>query len=112
MSASRRPTRRPSMCRARARLVATVDLPTPPLPLATARTLFTPGMAIFWAAAPAPGGCMIILPMIWRRLFLDALRALAQLAQMLQREQARVVAITPDDFVGIIADRTDRHRLE
>ena len=51
------PTRRPSMCRARARLVATVDLPTPPLPLATATTCLTPGRVIFGG----PCGCMVAL---------------------------------------------------
>src|SRR5215207_6491703 len=56
MSASSRPTRRPCACRARARLVATVDLPTPPLPLATATTCLTPGKLIFCGVGP--GGCM------------------------------------------------------
>src|SRR6478736_7033703 len=40
MSASRRPTRCPRIASARARFRLTVDLPTPPLPLATA-TIFT-----------------------------------------------------------------------
>src|SRR6056297_12742 len=43
MSASRMPTRAPSAARARARLTAVVDLPTPPLPEATATMLPTPG---------------------------------------------------------------------
>ena len=38
MSASRSPVRRPSPAKAHARLTATVDLPTPPFPLATAIT--------------------------------------------------------------------------
>ena len=38
MSASSRPTERPVAARAQARFTATVDLPTPPLPLATAIT--------------------------------------------------------------------------
>ena len=38
MSASRMPTDRPWRCIATARLAATVDLPTPPLPAATAMT--------------------------------------------------------------------------
>src|SRR5688572_8555168 len=37
-SASSRPTRAPVRLKATARFRATVDLPTPPLPLATART--------------------------------------------------------------------------
>src|SRR5207253_2833158 len=57
MSASIRPTRRPRMCNASARLVATVDLPTPPLPLATATKCLTPGNVMRWK--PGPGGCMI-----------------------------------------------------
>ncbi len=43
-SASISPTRRCMLASASARFVATVDLPTPPLPLATARMLRTPGM--------------------------------------------------------------------
>src|SRR6267378_3673806 len=43
MSASRRPTSAPAFLRAAARLTATVDLPTPPLPDATAIVCFTPG---------------------------------------------------------------------
>src|SRR5665213_2468864 len=38
MSASSSPTERPSPAKAQARLTETVDLPTPPLPLATAIT--------------------------------------------------------------------------
>src|SRR3990167_3484796 len=44
MSTSARPTLRPRARRATARLTATVDFPTPPLPLATATILFTPSM--------------------------------------------------------------------
>src|SRR6266480_4558585 len=56
MSQSHKPTRAPVCSSATARFAATVDLPTPPLPLATAITCVTPGM---WAAAmpaPAPPG--------------------------------------------------------
>src|SRR5919109_571318 len=45
MSASRRPTLAPDSCSDAARLTATVDLPTPPLPEPTAMTCFTPGIA-------------------------------------------------------------------
>src|SRR6266487_1769898 len=45
MSASRIPTRAPASCSDAARLTATVDLPTPPLPDPTAITCLTPGMA-------------------------------------------------------------------
>ena len=38
------PTRAPVCRRAQARLTATVDLPTPPLPDDTATTFLTPGM--------------------------------------------------------------------
>ena len=41
MSASRSPTRAPCAAQASARLAATVDLPTPPLPDATAMTFLT-----------------------------------------------------------------------
>src|SRR5579859_6743185 len=47
MSASSTPTVAPESRRAAARLTATVDLPTPPLPEATAMVCLTPGMA--WA---------------------------------------------------------------
>src|SRR5581483_12165028 len=56
MSASIRPTRAPRALSARARLAATVDLPTPPLPLATATTWRTPGNSIL--GMPPAGGCM------------------------------------------------------
>ena len=45
MSASSSPARLPSCASATARLAATVDLPTPPLPLATAMIRLTPGTA-------------------------------------------------------------------
>ena len=44
MSASSRPTFAPSRARLTARFTATVDLPTPPLPDATAIVLRTPGI--------------------------------------------------------------------
>ena len=62
MSASMRPTWWPSWARATARLAATVDLPTPPLPLATATTWRTSGIRLasweiaFWADSSRPGG--------------------------------------------------------
>ena len=37
----------PDLARASARFTATVDLPTPPLPLATAMVCFTPGIGAF-----------------------------------------------------------------
>src|SRR5918993_829147 len=45
MSASSRPVETPLAARPRARLTAVVDLPTPPLPEATAMMCFTPGMS-------------------------------------------------------------------
>ena len=51
MSASSRPARLPSRASATARLAASVDLPTPPLPLPTAMIRFTPGTI----AGPACG---------------------------------------------------------
>src|SRR6185503_7522249 len=45
MSASSRPTRRPRSRRPSARLSAVVDLPTPPLPEATAITATTRGIS-------------------------------------------------------------------
>lgn len=44
MSASTNPTLSPKVTRASARLAASVDLPTPPLPDATATRCLTPGM--------------------------------------------------------------------
>ena len=52
MSASSRPTRAPALANATARLLATVDLPTPPLLLATAMMLRTPSM-VFWPSRGA-----------------------------------------------------------
>src|SRR6266480_304945 len=56
MSQSHRPTRAPVCSSATARFAATVDLPTPPLPLATAITCFTPGSCVAAMPAPAPPG--------------------------------------------------------
>src|SRR5262245_37779835 len=62
MSESSSPTRAPSWASVTARLAATVDLPTPPLPLATATTCRTSGMRLEswamarWAASSRAGG--------------------------------------------------------
>src|SRR6266853_1531455 len=56
MSQSHRPTRAPVCSNATARFAATVDLPTPPFPLATAITCLTPGIRVVTVAAPAPPG--------------------------------------------------------
>ena len=57
-SASIRPTRHPSACIASARLTATVDLPTPPLPLATATICLTPAILRCCAIAGAAFGAV------------------------------------------------------
>ncbi len=64
MSASSTPTLRPRVASPSARLTAVVDLPTPPLPEATAMIDSTPGTPTFasprgagrGAAAPPPAG--------------------------------------------------------
>src|SRR5882672_756856 len=56
MSQSHRPTRMPVCSSATARFAATVDLPTPPFPLATAITCLTPGIRVVTVPAPAPPG--------------------------------------------------------
>src|ERR1700730_4009799 len=56
MSASRSPTRSPMAARPSARLTATVDLPTPPLPEATAMIERTPGTSGL-GGAPRAWGC-------------------------------------------------------
>src|ERR671925_2256863 len=62
MSASRRPTSAPLLNRAAARLTATVDLPTPPLPEATAIVCFTPGsISLGWARMKAGRTLAVIL---------------------------------------------------
>src|SRR5262245_29688952 len=102
MSASIRPTAWPWDRRARARLAATVDLPTPPLPLATAITWRMPGRVSF-AAGPAPWGCIRYSPGVGSD-------RLAQLAQVLERVDAGVVAVSPGDLVGVVADRRHGRR--
>src|SRR5215216_4119224 len=62
MSASSRPVETPLAARPRARFTAVVDLPTPPLPEATAMMCFTPGTSMrppppVVLAAGAPGPC-------------------------------------------------------
>src|SRR6185436_20250795 len=54
MSASSRPTRKPRSRRPSARLSAVVDLPTPPLPEATAMTAATPGISACFDIGDAP----------------------------------------------------------
>jgi hypothetical protein len=54
-SQSHSPVRRPCDWNAAARFAATVDLPTPPLPLATATIRFTPGRSSWGKAPAAPG---------------------------------------------------------
>ncbi len=56
-SASSKPTDAPRRCSAMARLTATVVLPTPPFPLATAIKFFTPGIGGLagWGGG-VPGG--------------------------------------------------------
>src|SRR3954462_6196364 len=58
MLASRMPTFDPNALKPMARFTAVVDLPTPPLPEATAMIAFTPGTSGPWGAAlgaAAPG---------------------------------------------------------
>src|SRR5438128_12522922 len=55
MSASRMPVFNPSAAKPSARLHAVVDLPTPPLPEATAMTCLTPGMPAAFEVARALG---------------------------------------------------------
>src|SRR5947199_7181302 len=96
MSASIRPTRWPCWCSARARFVATVDLPTPPLPLATATRCLTPGRATFCGIC----GCM------------KSSGAFAELAEVFERVDAGVVAVVPDDLIRVrpAGRHGDRHR--
>src|SRR6476620_8130915 len=69
MSQSHRPTRAPVCSSATARFAATVDLPTPPLPLATAKTCLTPGIRVVTVAAPAPpGGAWISIKILALRM--------------------------------------------
>src|SRR5580700_1337721 len=55
-----RPTLWPSFTSASARLTATVVLPTPPLPLATATRFFTPGMAWRSGCGIGAGGIRVL----------------------------------------------------
>src|SRR5258707_5804238 len=56
MSQSHRPPRAPFCSNPTARFAATVDLPPPPFPLATAITCLTPGIRVVTVPAPAPPG--------------------------------------------------------
>src|SRR5215204_1030306 len=98
MSASISPTAAPRARRASARLAATVDLPTPPLPLATAITCRMPGSDTF-DCGPGPWPCM-------RGISLG--NRLAQFAQVLDGVDAGVVSVVPDNFVGVITDGAHR----
>src|SRR4051812_20429108 len=102
MSASIRPTFAPVFARASARLAATVDLPTPPLPLATATTWRTPGSSIRGGAWGGRIGGFSG----------SARRQPAQLAQVLEGVDAGVVPVAPDDLVGVPADARHTDRRE
>src|SRR5450759_601616 len=83
MSASSRPTLAPLRLKAQARLMATVDLPTPPFPDATAIACLTPGMTwlgcgrlkadrtlavIFRSTAVTPGrSATSLCAIVWKR---------------------------------------------
>src|ERR1051326_4095373 len=100
------------MCRASARLVATVDLPTPPLPLATAITCLTPGRTIFcWCISGCGGtGSSPDLSFCARRLARRALGALAQTAERFEGVDAGLVTVVPDNLVSVAADGRHRRR--
>src|SRR5947209_10015464 len=89
MSASTRPTRWACIPSASARFADTVDLPTPPLPLATAIIWRTPSRA----GIDCGPGCMGFL---W-------LLRVAQLAEQFQGVDAGVVAVGPNNLVGVVA---------
>src|SRR5215211_7522540 len=80
MSASMSPTRWPCICKARARLAATVDLPTPPLPLATAMMCLIPAMAGL----------------------ADMQTSMTQLSKQLDGVNAGIVPVVPGDLIGIV----------
>src|ERR1700730_12378939 len=70
MSQSHRPTSAPERSRAAARLAATVDLPTPPFPLATAITWLTPAIfvvVLFCAAEATSGGLVMSITILVER---------------------------------------------
>src|SRR5215212_832515 len=60
MSASRMPAFSPMAAKPSARLHEVVDLPTPPLPEATAITCFTPGIPVAFEGVCAPGSGPIV----------------------------------------------------
>src|SRR4051812_26704265 len=62
MSASRMPTFKPLACRPSARLAATVDLPTPPFPDATAISDLTPGTGATVRAVPSAAAPPLAAP--------------------------------------------------
>ena len=70
MSASSRPTFEPDFARDQARFTAVVDLPTPPLPLATAMIFFTcprdaaTGEPVFRGSAPRVEAVMVTLVLL------------------------------------------------
>src|SRR5262245_8266044 len=96
MSASISPTLWPAMCSASARLAATVDLPTPPFPLATAITCFTPGSDNFG------GICGFMVYLVW--LFL----LLAQLAEEFECVDSGIVAVVPLDLIRVVTQGLHR----
>src|SRR5260221_11554884 len=99
MSASSRPTAFLAAASAMAKLAATVDLPTPPLPLATAMICLTPGRTIFCAAPGPKCGGGIAFDCSLMQLFL------IQSQQLLERIDAGILAIIQVDFLGVTTNR-------
>src|SRR6185437_10085947 len=95
-----RPTFWPAAWRARARLAATVDLPTPPLPLATARRFLTPGRAIFCGCA----GFMRFL-FSWRHRQECLCHLIREFSQCIHGVDAGGVAVVSGNLIGVVTDR-------
>src|SRR5687767_14364815 len=100
MSESMSPIRRPLLASASARFAATVDLPTPPLPLATAITCLMPGNDNFWAGPPWACIDYSRCGSVWFNRLLPATEG----TQVFQRVDAAVVTVVPGYLVGVVAD--------
>ncbi len=123
MSASSRPTRWPMVASPMARLIAVVDLPTPPLPEATAMIAFTPGdQRSLRLALPAAEGRRRPRrgPAAWRSLGREhgaagqdagqgPYRLLARLAQRFQARRLRRVDLDRESDVAVLDGHAGNH---
>ena len=97
MSASSSPTLAPAEARVTARLTATVVLPTPPFPLATAMMFFTPFITSPWSARRVAGMCALVFILMSSTPGMARMAALTSASISARSGQAGVVRLSVNE---------------